>query len=169
MYKALVRSHLDYCDIIYHIPSTQDQFVEILNSLMEKAERIQYQAALAITGAWQGSNRSKLHDELGWESYLIGVGEFYRFVKLRIFHLPILVFADITTNINYFRGIRCKSEHYVYSFFPDGINSWNNVITHFKNIPSIEILKNTSYVLFFQRKKYLRFSRSFRSSKPFFS
>ena len=21
MYKALVRSHLDYCDIIYHIPS----------------------------------------------------------------------------------------------------------------------------------------------------
>ena len=22
MYKALVRSHLDYCDIIYHVPST---------------------------------------------------------------------------------------------------------------------------------------------------
>ena len=35
---------------------------------MEKAERIQYQAARAITGAWQGSNRSKLYDELGWES-----------------------------------------------------------------------------------------------------
>ena len=24
MYKALVRSHLDYCDIIYHIPSHQN-------------------------------------------------------------------------------------------------------------------------------------------------
>ena len=25
MYKALVRPHLDYCDIIYHIPSRQNQ------------------------------------------------------------------------------------------------------------------------------------------------
>ena len=25
MYKALVRSHLDYCDIIYHKPSQQNQ------------------------------------------------------------------------------------------------------------------------------------------------
>ena len=68
MYKALVRSHLDYCDIIYHIPSKQNQLGEILNTLMEKAEKIQYQAALALTGAWQGSIRSKLYDELGWES-----------------------------------------------------------------------------------------------------
>ena len=41
---------------------------EILNTLMKRIEKIQYQAALAITGAWQGSNRSKLYDELGWES-----------------------------------------------------------------------------------------------------
>ena len=25
MYEALIRSHLDYCDIIYHIPSHQNQ------------------------------------------------------------------------------------------------------------------------------------------------
>ena len=59
MFKSLVRSHLDYCDIIYHIPSKQDQFGVTQNSLMEKVERFQYQAALAVTGAWQGSNRSK--------------------------------------------------------------------------------------------------------------
>ena len=35
---------------------------------METVERTRYQAALAITGAWQGSNRSKLYEELGWES-----------------------------------------------------------------------------------------------------
>ena len=35
---------------------------------MEKAEWIQYQAALAVTGAWQGSSRSKLYEDLGWES-----------------------------------------------------------------------------------------------------
>ena len=51
MYKALVRSHLDYCDIIYHIPSVQTQFGVTLTDLMEKAKRIQYQAALAVTGA----------------------------------------------------------------------------------------------------------------------
>ena len=35
---------------------------------MENAERIQYQAALAVTGAWQASSRSKLYEYLGWES-----------------------------------------------------------------------------------------------------
>ena len=51
MFKVLVRSHLNYCDIIYHVPSKQDQFGVTLSYLMEKVERIQYQAALAITGA----------------------------------------------------------------------------------------------------------------------
>ena len=68
MYKALVRSHLDYCDIIYHLPSVQTQFGVTLTDLMEKAEKIQYQVALAVTDAWQGTSRSKLYDELGWES-----------------------------------------------------------------------------------------------------
>ena len=63
MYKTLVRSHLDYCDIIYHIPSRQNHLGVFLNTLMERTERIQYQAALTITGAWQGSNRSKLYEE----------------------------------------------------------------------------------------------------------
>ena len=35
---------------------------------MEEIERIQYQAALAITGAWKDSSRVKLYEELGWES-----------------------------------------------------------------------------------------------------
>ena len=70
IYKAFVRSHLDYCDIIYHIPSHLNQapLGVSLNSLMAKVERIQYQAALAISGAWRGSSRSKIYEELGWES-----------------------------------------------------------------------------------------------------
>ena len=35
---------------------------------MEKVERNQYQAALAVTGSWQGANRLKLYAALGWES-----------------------------------------------------------------------------------------------------
>ena len=58
MYKALVRFHIDYCDIIYHIPPLLNQPSEgiSLNYLMEEVEKNQYQVALAITGAWQGSN-----------------------------------------------------------------------------------------------------------------
>ena len=70
MYKGLVRSHLDYCDVICHISSIlhQPPLDMTLNSLMENVERIQYQAALAITGAWQGSSRSQIYEELGWET-----------------------------------------------------------------------------------------------------
>ena len=104
MYKALVRSHLDYCDIIYHIPSLQNQpFVGVtLNLLMAKAESIQYKAALAITGAWQGSSRSKLYEEVGWEalSDRVCVGAFYRFIILLITRLL------LTSKINYPQSVK---------------------------------------------------------------
>ena len=131
MYKTLVRSHLDYCDIIYHVPSKQDQFDGIFNSLMEKAERIQYQAALGITGTWQGSNRSKLYDELGWESLsdrrwcrrvlqihkIVTNAPSYLKTKLPRFRRPLYS----QNNTNTFHGIRCKSGRYMNSFFP----RWN--------------------------------------------
>ena len=152
MFKSLVRSHLDYCDIIYHIPSKQDQFGVTLNSLMEKVERIQYQAALAVTGTWQGSNRPKLYDEFGWESL-----SNRRWCK-RILHIHKIVSNETPlylkdklpllrrplcsqNNSNTFHEIRCKTFRYMYSFFPDAITSWNNVITHFNNIPSFGNLK----------------------------
>ena len=70
MYKALVRSHLDYCDKIYHIPPIINPPPQLstFDPLMEKLERVQYQAALAVIGAWHGSNYSKLNEELGWET-----------------------------------------------------------------------------------------------------
>ena len=72
MYKALVRSHFDYCDIIYHIPFHLNQTTlgMTLNSLMEKVGRVQYLVALA-TGTWHGSSRSKLYEELGWEMHVL--------------------------------------------------------------------------------------------------
>ena len=35
---------------------------------MGKVESVQYQAGLAITGAWQGSNKNVLYGNMGWES-----------------------------------------------------------------------------------------------------
>ena len=150
MYKALVRPHLDYCDIIYHVPSTLQGN---LNCLMEKVERVQYQAALIITGAWRGSSRSKLYEELGWESLtdrrwcrrILQIHKItnnntpcYLKNKLPCIRRPL--YSQI--NSNTFHKIRCKTDRYMHSFFPNGINSWNNVIPYFNDIPSIGILKN---------------------------
>ena len=60
IYKAFIRPHLDYCDVIYD---------KIFNeSWHKKLESAQYNAALAITGAIRGTNTEKLYQELGLES-----------------------------------------------------------------------------------------------------
>ena len=60
IYKSLIRLHLDYCDVIYDQPKSEN--------FCTKIERIQYNAALAITGAIRGTSQIKLYKELGLES-----------------------------------------------------------------------------------------------------
>ena len=53
---------------------------------MGKVERTQYQSALAITGTWQGTNRSKRYEELGGGKHfltVVGAGAFSRYTKLK--------------------------------------------------------------------------------------
>ena len=53
---------------MYHIPHNICEFSNsvILTNQMEKLESVQYSAALAVTGAWKGTSREKLYNELGW-------------------------------------------------------------------------------------------------------
>ena len=60
IYKSFIRPHLDYGDIIY------DQAYNA--SFHQKLDSIQYNAALAITGAIRGTSKEKLYDELGLET-----------------------------------------------------------------------------------------------------
>ena len=60
IYKSFVRPHLDYGNIIYEQPNNE--------SLNQKIERIQYNAALAITGAIKRTSQSNLYNKLGFES-----------------------------------------------------------------------------------------------------
>ena len=67
MYKTFICPLFDYTSHTPHLSIPFDSSIS-LNMLMERVEKIQYQAALAITGTWQGTSRNKLYDELGLES-----------------------------------------------------------------------------------------------------
>ena len=55
IYKSFVRPYLDYGDNIYTQSNNE--------SMISKLESVQYNAALAITGAIKGTSRSKLYKE----------------------------------------------------------------------------------------------------------
>ena len=59
IYKSFVRPILDYGDIIY------DKLYK--DSFIEKIEQVQYNACLVITGAFKGTSREYLSQELGLE------------------------------------------------------------------------------------------------------
>ena len=115
------------------MPSKQNQapLGMTLNSVMEKVERIQYQSSLAISGAWHGSSRTELYEELGWESLSD------RRMRRRILQIH-KIFNNMTPSYlndklppkcralfngntrNTFRQIICKSNRYMNSFSPEG-------------------------------------------------
>ena len=78
-YKSFVRPHLDYGDIIYDQPKNE--------SFNQKTEGIQYNAALAITGAIKGTSQRKLYNKLGFEYLKFR----HWFCKLCTFYKPRLV------------------------------------------------------------------------------
>ena len=60
IYKSFVRPHLGYGDIIYDRPDNA--------ALIRKLEQVQYNAAVAISGAIKCTSPSKLYKELSLES-----------------------------------------------------------------------------------------------------
>ena len=60
IYKSFFRPHLDYGDVIYDQPNN--------SCLSDKIETVQYNPALAITGAIMGTSKEKLYQELRLES-----------------------------------------------------------------------------------------------------
>ena len=122
---------------------------------MEKVEKIQYQAALAITGAWQGSSRSKMYDELGWETlsdrrkcrrvlqiHKIINNNTISYLKDKLPANCKEMFSGIIRTT--FHAIMCKSNRYKNSFFPNAVASWNLFmeIFNYKVLPSIGVIKN---------------------------
>ena len=140
MYKAFVRSHLDYCNIIYHEPSKLNHPPRglTLTSIMEKVENIQYQAALALTGTWSGTNRSKLYEEIGWETLserrkccrTLQVHKIENKMTPSYLRETLLQHRQPGNSLSTFHGIRSRTKRFSQSFFPDAIATWNIFTSH---------------------------------------
>ena len=151
-----MRPNLDHGDVVYHDQNS---------SLMSKLESTQYAAALAVSGAWQGTNTDKLFEELGWES--LAHRRWYR--RLCLFYkimnndtpeyaryLPTFkqnpydwrmpsIFAEERTNTN----------RHSNSFYPYCIKAWNNLDPAIRNLPNISQFEKALQQLIGPKKRHL--------------
>ena len=145
-YKLYVRPHLDYGDIIYH---NQKDY------LMNLIERVQYKAALIVTGCWQGTSRVRLYDELGWESlsdrrWARRMTTFYK-IKNGLAppylsdHIPEHGEAHMSLRHRSNRAPISRTERYDNSFFPYCIKIWNSLADSVKSLPTLSRFKDHLY------------------------
>ena len=144
IYKCFVRIHLDYGDIIF------DEAFN--NSFHQKIESLQYNAALAITGAIRGTSREKIYQELGLES--LQQRRWYRnlclFFKIYKNQCPKNLFDIIpqsncqyrTRNAQNIPHINVKHQFFKNSCFPSTIIEWNKLDSNIRNSETLKIFKS---------------------------
>ena len=156
IYTAHVRSHLDYCDFIFHIPELLGNFSTDVNlsTLMGRLESLQYQAGLAVTGMWKSTNRDKVYEELGWEP--LNLRRYSR--RLTVFYkimnglTPRYLFEPVTpprthlygtSTTNDLHPMKCRTQRYKNSFFPDAIDCWNKIGPEIRHTETLGLFKKT--------------------------
>ena len=143
-YKLYVRPHLDYGDVIYH-----NQRID----MMDLIERVQYRAALVVSGCWQGASRVKLYDELGWESmsdrrWYRRMTMFYKIINgmtpsYLSDHIPGNSVRTVSLrNSGDIRPPFSKTERFDNSFFPYCIKNWNQLDNATKILPFTQFKNN---------------------------
>jgi hypothetical protein len=154
VYKSLVRSVIDYGDIIY---SSMSQ------SLSQKLEKIQRDAALTCTGAIRLTNHEKILKELGWEplSTRRQNHQLVMFFKMRNQITPNYLSELIPQTISSRRSDLRNRNDYVVPFARTErfknyfsivvVKMWNNLPEHAKSHTSLPIFK-----------KYLNDSHGYR-------
>ena len=147
IYKSFIWPHLDSGAIIFDEPENE--------SFCKKIESVQYNAALAITGAIQGTSREKLYKELGLETlksrrWLKKLCCFYKIKNNGIpSYLAELIPSEFhlsnTQNTRNITTYSCRTDAFKYSFFPWTINEWNklnfNIQTSSFNIFRANLIK----------------------------
>ena len=139
IYKLYVRPHLDYSDIIYH-----KYDLEFKLDFTKKLESTQYSAALAVSGAWRGTNTDKLYEELGWEIlyYMRWYRRLCHFFNLQNDQRPLYLFSEIPQNLTLHYSLRRLSvyepnvkstERFSHRYFLNCLSEWNQLDETIKN------------------------------------
>ena len=153
-----MRPHLDYGDVVYQIPDKESKALDTKNvtfhPLMARVESVQYEAACVVSGAWRGSSREKLYNDLGWESLyhrrnLRRLCLFYEVLKN---NFPKYLSCNIDTckpihslrllSRNRLKNWPCRTTKFSRSFFPSAIKYWNDLEDDIKCATNIHIFKN---------------------------
>ena len=144
IYKSFLRPHLDYGDVIYDRAFNE--------SFQNKLESVQYNAALAITGAIRGSSREKLYQELGLES----LKSWWWYWKLCLFFklkknkhpsylfdmIPKVLSTRTTRNHNNIPLFNVKHEYFQNPFFPSTVIEWNKLDNNIQILELVSDFKN---------------------------
>ena len=134
IYKAFLRPLVDYGDIIYDHPQNE--------SFCNKLELVQYKAALAVTGAIQGTSRDKLYQELGLESLKLRrwykcLSCMFKIMKKEapnyLVNLIPKCEQTIRTSNNHIPSYHCRTDYLKYSFFPSTLNDWFKLDENIRN------------------------------------
>ena len=144
IYKSFVKPHIDYGDIIYDQPNN-DSFCKMI-------ERVQYNAALAVTVAIKGTSQLKIYKELGFESlkFRRWLRRLCFFYKLRSAQTPKYLYNSIPSgnciyNTRSQDQVRtyCRTDLFKYFFFPYTIVEWNKLDTTLRNAKLYLIFRNS--------------------------
>ena len=150
IYRSYIRPHLDYCDVIYDQPHN--------TTFSKNIESIQYNAALAITGAIKGTSQDRLYQEFGLES-LSNRRRFRRLVYFfNIVHrhspkylhdlLPEKRRSYNPQRAHLFNETFSHSADFSNSFFPFCIKAWNDLSSELRNSVSISTFKQSLIKLY---------------------
>ena len=152
LYKLYARPHLDYGDVIYHIPAKVCEFSQniILPNLMEKLESVQYSAALAVIGTWRGTSQDKLCTELGWESLssrrvsrrLTLFNKFVNNLSPEYTVDPIPLLHQSQYHLRYqdvIGRLRARTDKFKSSFYPNCLSEWNKLEPELRLAPSVAV------------------------------
>ena len=144
VYKSFVRPYLGYGDVLYDQPNNE--------SLYQKTENVQYNAALTITSTIKSTSQMKLYNELRLESL-----KFWRqFRKLCLFFkiikhgLPEYLFK-LTPQSNHQYNTRtnedittfyCRTDVFKYFHFPATIMESNKLDVTLRKSESLPYFRN---------------------------
>ena len=143
MYKAFVRPHLDYGDIIYHEAYS--------NTFHQNLESSQYNACLPISGTISGSSRENIYHELCLESLQHRRWHRKLCLSYKIFkeNKPVYLFNLIPTknsnyntrNTNKITLFHTKNNFFKNSFFPSTVIEWNKLDPNLRSAASLSVFK----------------------------